>query len=378
MNRKAIPLADIRTDGGTQPRAAIDPEVVAEYAEAMGRNVDFPPVTVFFDGSRYWLADGFHRLEAAAAAGADDIDADIRQGTLRDAVLFSLGANAGHGLRRTNEDKRRAVMRALSDPEWKKWSDRAIAEKCSVSDRFVNAMRAESSANGSQIKERIVTRNGTTYTQNTANIGKARAPDPVVNEMPLDDDEDEGYVSVQDEARERMERPSTGSFHVSTGEVEWYTPAHIIARVSRAFRGPIGLDPASSKEAQKTVRALRYHTLDDDGLAHEWSGDIFLNPPFAMPAIKHFADKAVRTIEEGSCGNIVVLVNNATDTDWFQALLRAASCVCFVDGRIGFYNNLGETLQARQGQALFYWGASKADFCDAFADMGTMMERLCR
>src|SRR4051794_18625155 len=79
------------------------------------------PVTVYDDGERYWLVDGFHRIAAAAILGHDTIACDVRPGTLRDAVAHAVGANAAHGLRRTNDDKRRAVETLLRDPEWSRW-----------------------------------------------------------------------------------------------------------------------------------------------------------------------------------------------------------------------------------------------------------------
>ena len=133
----------IRADGGTQVRAAIDPATVAEYAEAMTGGAVFPPVTVYFDGETHWLADGFHRLEAARLAGLDVLPADVLDGDLRSAVLHSVGANATHGLRRTNADKRAAVLRLLGDPEWSQWGDRDIARRCGVTHPFVGKLRAE-------------------------------------------------------------------------------------------------------------------------------------------------------------------------------------------------------------------------------------------
>ena len=86
-------LEQIRTDGGTQPRAQMDWTVVAEYAADMGNGATFPPVVVFYDGSKYWLADGFHRVEAAKSLGLVEIAADVRQGTLEDAKWYSYSAN---------------------------------------------------------------------------------------------------------------------------------------------------------------------------------------------------------------------------------------------------------------------------------------------
>ncbi len=114
---ETVVLDDIRTDGGTQPREYLNELVLSEYAESMTDGTAFPPVVVFFDGSHYWLADGFHRFFAAKKCGAQEIDADVRQGTRRDAKLYAVGANAAHGLRRTNVDKRRAALTLLQDEE---------------------------------------------------------------------------------------------------------------------------------------------------------------------------------------------------------------------------------------------------------------------
>jgi len=133
----------IRTDGATQPRAAIHEPTVAEYAEAIEAGVVLPPVTVFNDGGTYWLADGFHRLAATKRIGCLDIEVDLRVGTRRDAMLHSFGANATHGLRRTNDDKRRAIVALLSDPDWSRWSDREIARVCAVDHKTVAKVRAE-------------------------------------------------------------------------------------------------------------------------------------------------------------------------------------------------------------------------------------------
>jgi N6-adenosine-specific RNA methylase IME4 len=152
---KNVALNKIRIDGGTQPRAEISQLVVDDYAEAMRAGIEFPPVTLFFDGVDHWLADGFHRFHAARSAGRKEIAAKVEKGTQRDAILFSVGANADHGLRRTNADKRRAVGILLADTEWAKRSDRWIAEKCGVSNRFIGMVRAEAAptVNRSQLVE---------------------------------------------------------------------------------------------------------------------------------------------------------------------------------------------------------------------------------
>lgn len=170
-----IEVSKIRADGGTQSRAATDEEVVNDYADAMTNGATFPPITVFFDGSDYWLADGFHRYHAAKRAGKATIAVDIHQGTRRDAVLHSVGANASHGLRRTNADKRRAVETLLRDEEWTGWSDNRIAKACRVTHPFVGKIRASLVTITSENKQHTyTTKHGTTATMNTANIGASK------------------------------------------------------------------------------------------------------------------------------------------------------------------------------------------------------------
>jgi hypothetical protein len=98
---------------------------------------------VFDDGNKKYLADGFHRLAAAKHVGRDRIKVDIRKGRKQDAFMHSLKANAEHGLRRTNEDKRHAVELLLDDFEYSDASDREIAQLCAVTHPFVAKIRAD-------------------------------------------------------------------------------------------------------------------------------------------------------------------------------------------------------------------------------------------
>ena len=166
----------IRIDGGTQPRAELLIPVMEEYAEQMHSGAKFPPITVFFDGKDYWLADGFHRIGAALRVYPDGpIEAEVVQGTQSDAQWYSFGVNKAHGLRRKREDVASAVKAALRHPLGAKRSDREIAEHVGVDHKTVAGYRSELSASGEipQMRTREVTRKGSSYQQNTTNIGKS-------------------------------------------------------------------------------------------------------------------------------------------------------------------------------------------------------------
>ncbi len=186
-----MPVDQISIDPRLQIRAAISVQVAGDYAESMRNDVSMPPVAVFFDGQTHWLADGFHRIKAAAMAGIAEISADVRDGSFRDALRHALGANA---------DKRRAVEAALADPEWGALSNRKIAGLCRVSHAFVNIIRSESgnvstSTTGAGASEPSKTpyrnRYGRIVGMNPTNIGKGRrkapAPPPAPPAMELPD-----------------------------------------------------------------------------------------------------------------------------------------------------------------------------------------------
>lgn len=172
-----IALAKIRIDGGTQARVELNQETVAEYAEAYRSGATMPPVVLFYDGTTYWLADGFHRYSGAKSAGMLEIYEEITPGSLDDAILYSLGSNAKHGLRRSNADKRRAVETMLGHPVWSTWSSNEIAKRCAVSHTFVDNVRPSLATVASEepAERTYTTKHGTTATMNTASIGKKPA-----------------------------------------------------------------------------------------------------------------------------------------------------------------------------------------------------------
>ncbi|MCC6603064.1 MAG: hypothetical protein IT327_07635 [Anaerolineae bacterium] len=175
-----IETKHIRTDGGTQARAGLNNEKVDEYKELLRESDgEWPfkdPLVVFYDGTDYWLADGFHRFHACWTGGRYAVEADVRQGTRREAQLYAAGANADHGLPRTADDKRRAVTLLLEDVEWGKWSDREIARRCKVSPTFVGNIRKELGTVHVDSSERVYTRNGEERVMDTAAIGSKPLP----------------------------------------------------------------------------------------------------------------------------------------------------------------------------------------------------------
>ena len=175
-----------------------------------------------------------------------------------------------------------------------------------------------------------------------------------------------GEVSIN----EAYNALNSGKRHVSEGNNDWCTPLKYIKSV-RLVMGSIDTDPASSDIAQRVVKATTYYTRDDNGLDHNWTGNVWLNPPYSTPDIDFF----VKKLQESDTQQWIVLTNNSSDTLWFHRLLKMCDSVCFTKGRIAFEN--GDAVMAtRQGQTFFYFGENLQAFNQEFSQYGLIMVKI--
>jgi phage N-6-adenine-methyltransferase len=183
-------------------------------------------------------------------------------------------------------------------------------------------------------------------------------------------------LEPEDQGAEETTAPATWPQYASSGDPEWYTPDEILDPV-REVLGAIDLDPASCDTAQIRVQARTYYTTTDDSLRQAWHGKVFLNPPYKLPEVARFLGKLFEEIEAAHTTEAIVLVNSATETDWFQAAFRQARAVCFPDGRIHFVSPTRGAGHPCQGQALLYYGPNVDHFCVVFAALGVSTRVIC-
>jgi len=117
-----------------------------------------------------------------------EIEAEIHDGSRRDAILFAVSANDKHGLRRTNADKRRSVLVLLEDFEWSEWNNTKIAEVCGVSATFVDKIRKET--NTPSPATRKVTRGGVEYEMDTSKMVQLKK-EPEIPPIPVLDEKEQ-------------------------------------------------------------------------------------------------------------------------------------------------------------------------------------------
>jgi hypothetical protein len=99
------------------------------------------------------IGDGRHRLLAAKEIGFKQVVCTLHDGTMEDCILFALGSNRTHGIRRSTQDKHACVQTAIVT--FPKYSDNRIADACHVSNHLVSDIRKELEANG-RVKAEVV------------------------------------------------------------------------------------------------------------------------------------------------------------------------------------------------------------------------------
>ncbi|HEY1068868.1 MAG TPA: ParB N-terminal domain-containing protein [Pirellulales bacterium] len=166
---------------------------IAELREVLRAGHDFhDPIVVFQDeAGRMIVAAGNCRLEAARREGRETIDADVREGELRDAILHSVGSDL-HGERRTAADKRKAIETLLCDPEWAAWSDRQISRRIGCDNKTVAAVRRD-------LVRREEIPHAETRTDSTGRQQPASKPKPAPSLAPLEPEPPRHAARLHDE-----------------------------------------------------------------------------------------------------------------------------------------------------------------------------------
>lgn len=183
-----------------------------------------------------------------------------------------------------------------------------------------------------------------------------------------------GSKSLAKAKREVLKKHHLAS---ETGEVEWYTPPKIVELV-RLTMGSIDLDPCTAPAAQEIVQADKFYTVADDGLAQDWAGTVYVNPPYARGVIDEWAVKITDAAASDEVTAVIALVNNATATKWWQSLAANAALISFPQRRLKFVKADGSNGDTGlQGQTIFLFTddrQTKTRFRKAFSQLGIVLK----
>jgi ParB family chromosome partitioning protein len=233
----------------------------------------------------------------------------------------------------------------------------AVAAEIGVSGKTYDALRKVSNEGTDELKQAV----------REKKVGASTAAD--IAQLPAETQREIASLPTRKEIVEEVKK----HVHVAqnSGENEWYTPPQFIES-ARLVMGSIDTDPASNPIANATVKATRFFTKDEDGLQQKWEGNVWMNPPYAQPLMSQFAEAISEKFETGEIEQAIILVNNATETQWFQRMASVASAVCFPKSRVKFLDPNGKPGAPLQGQAIIYMGDSKRVFRDEFRKYGAI------
>src|SRR5690606_26376855 len=356
-----------------------DEEYEALKADIAQRGVQVP-VEYDEDGN---ILDGYHRVRACLELGITDWPKVVRRGlTEEQKIEHALVLNLHR--RHLTRDQRRELVAKLRGQGW---SLRRIAERLGVSKSQVERdasgvpFSAPATVTGADGKQYPATKPAPVELPERH---EAEAPAQATQPAPAKVEAEEAQEAPADASvfaaqsqEPALEAPvvvaaaSAPKPHVAynSGNNEWYTPPEYI-EAARAVMGGIDLDPASSPLANEVVKATLYFTAEDDGLKQPWAGRVWMNPPYSQPLIQQFCEKLVAHVRAGEVREACVLVNNATETTWFQLLATVATAICFPKGRIRFWSPDGQEGAPLQGQAVLYMGPQPDKFAQEFKKFG--------
>jgi hypothetical protein len=252
---KKVKLDAIRIDGGTQCRVVIDQPTVYSYLEAMKEGAEFPKIETVFDGTTYWLTDGFHRYHAFKLLNLKEVEVSYEQGTLKDAQIKALKANSKHGKPLTNEDKRNKVEMALKIEGFADLSNAELARICEVSRSFVGSIRNPEIKKKQQEnnEKRILKKAKELKTKENSCSGTTKSePDPYAGSVPDEDEIRASELAIQAD-QEAMYKLLESDDALATAHQEIKRLNHLNSQLEIQVRGLMN----QSNEQIKMIKQLQ-------------------------------------------------------------------------------------------------------------------------
>ena len=308
------------------------------------------------------VLDGHHRLQICAELGIKDFPKVIRAG-MTEEEKRTHARKLNMARRQLNREQKQELIREQLRETPEK-SDRQIGRELGVDNKTVAAQRIHLEA-GEEIPHL-----GTTTGADGKEYPRQVDRKPVTIFIPAEQEEIAPYFEKEEAPNETFtETINRPHVTFNSGNNEWYTPEKYID-LAREVLGTIDLDPASCEIANETVKAERFYSEQDDGLTKEWTGRVWMNPPYGSDLIGQFTEKFAKEYTAGNITEGIVLVNNATETAWFCNMMTAASAVVFPRGRIRYNSPTKESNAPIQGQAFIYFGEHYNRFLDVFREIG--------
>ncbi|MDQ3562709.1 MAG: hypothetical protein M3436_00740 [Pseudomonadota bacterium] len=330
------------------PAAAIFPLLIGEEFEDFCADIAehglLQPIQLLSDH----IIDGRNRYRACIKLGIDPVfeEVDVQM----DALAYVVSVNLHR--RHLNESQRAMIAAEIANmPAWRPQRSPPIG-----------GLSQPQAARMLAVSERSV--------QRATKVRKSAAPEVVEavrsGQLPVSRAAD--IAEIAPEAQGVALKQKHG-VHFSSETPEHYTPKVALDAIISCL-GEIDLDPCGNP-GEPNVPAHRHYTEADDGLAQDWHGRVFMNPPYgreigAWVRKLHSEYGEARRVTEA-----IALVPSRTDTEWFRVLRDYP--VCFISGRLTF---VGNSDPAPFPSAIFYLGDNLRSFTSSFCGLGDIWARV--
>ena len=176
------------------------------------------------------------------------------------------------------------------------------------------------------------------------------------------------YQAVKDAENGADDSEKSGTLETLTSQQsdEWSSPRELVEPLDDAVDG-FDLDPCSG--AETSPFAEETYTEDDDGLAQEWFGDVWVNPPYSD--MDGWTEKATTEAQRDAVDSIFYLCKGDSSTNWWQLAAEHAECVCAIDHRLKFGD--GEN-SAPFASHVFVFGEISGKAIGELAEHGAILE----
>lgn len=157
---------------------------------------------------------------------------------------------------------------------------------------------------------------------------------------------------------------------------EWYTPPDVVERARDALDG-IYLDPASCEIAQRTVRAIKWYSKEENGLSRPWSGAVFLNPPGGRePGAATWLHVLVQEYDAGRVSRAIFIgfTLEILQTMQSRGVDPSMFSICVPSKRLKYIRGgRGKQFNPPHSSVIFGLGTHDNRFSDAFRSLGAIL-----
>jgi hypothetical protein len=367
---------------------SLNADKVGTIAQSIATNGLINPITLHQTEDGLTLIAGLHRLEACKSLGFDSIPCTIHAVDSHRAELLEIDENLmrqeltvleqSEHIQRREEILEAMGLRAKASPGTNQYTKEQSGTPLLEEEVGVTVIPTKTtqdiadeiglSKNSVQKRKQIATNIVPEVKESLRNTEIANSTTQLVEVARMEPEKQQEFAEAVktgevSTVKEFKSKNHFTSLEKSSKTDEHYTPERITDFLYQ-FCPELDLDPCSNP--QKNIKAKYHYTKADDGLEQEWTGSVFVNPPFSEVGL--WVSKAIDEYFEGNCDEVIFLSKFDARVGWFKPLIGNFSPFCLVEGYVSYHGNDGDS--ATFTTAIWYLGERGKEFKSVFQGLG--------